>query len=215
MDYQAVKMPYIKHGQQTYRTYCLVDPVGWNLGVEPKRIVEILLGMKCKLLKVNLLEVLRGTVGTAKYVRGATIHQAPNYFDCSTLVCWSFALIGVQMPRYAIEQAKQGAVTALINARLGDLVFCKGKIPRIDEDVPNGVGHVAIATGRGTVIHAKNRQVGVIEEPIGSICANLSKFRGVKRILSTRGWFTVIVPNDLKISYSFDLRWKVGSKLKR
>lgn len=215
MDYRAFSMPYIKNGQQFYRSYCLIEPGAWDLGVSTKRILEILAEMGFKVLKPNLLTFLRGLVGNTEYLRGAEIWQAPRIVDCSTLVVWAYSWLGVQMPRYAIEQAKLGKPSDLPDLRLGDLVFTKGLIPRTDKAIPNGIGHVGIATGQGTVIHAKDVKKGVVEEPIAKISSDLSTFRGVSRILPPRGWWTVIAPWGVPINYSSDLRWKVGSKLKR
>lgn len=208
-------MPYIKHGQEIYRHHCLIEPKAWDLGVSTEQILEILVEMGCKVIKPDLLSLLRGLVGNTEYLRGAEIGQAPKTVDCSTLVIWAYSWLGVQMPRYAIEQAKLGKPSNLLKLRLGDLVFTKGTIPRTDKAIPEGIGHVGIATGRDTVIHAKDVREGVVEEPVARISSNLSRFRGVRRVLPISGWWTVIAPKDMTINFSSDLRWKVGSKLKR
>jgi hypothetical protein len=83
----------------------------------------------------------------APYVWGAT---GPNSFDCSGLVQWSFAQIGIQMPRVAQEQFFTGPHVPYRDARPGDLLFWHYFDP-ID---PTFVDHVAIYIGNGKMIEA-------------------------------------------------------------
>ncbi|MCJ7744959.1 MAG: C40 family peptidase [Actinobacteria bacterium] len=73
------------------------------------------------------------------YVRGAT---GPNSFDCSGLVCYVYAQIGVHLPRVTYSQVRVGRAVNVAELAPGDLVFFRGN------------GHVGIYMGGGSFIHA-------------------------------------------------------------
>jgi len=73
------------------------------------------------------------------YVRGAT---GPSSFDCSGLVCYVFAQIGVYLPRVTYSQVRAGRAIPAAELAPGDLVFFSGN------------GHVGIYVGGGSFIHA-------------------------------------------------------------
>jgi cell wall-associated NlpC family hydrolase len=63
-------------------------------------------------------------------------------FDCSGLVMWSFAQIGVSLPHNAAAQYGYGSPVSRGDLQAGDLVFF------------DGLGHVGIYVGGNTFIHA-------------------------------------------------------------
>jgi hypothetical protein len=67
--------------------------------------------------------------------------EGPSTFDCSGLVQFVFAHIGIQLPRGAADQ--QRATTPVINPMPGDLVF-----------YGRPAGHVGIYLGAGKMISA-------------------------------------------------------------
>ena len=73
------------------------------------------------------------------YVRGAT---GPNSFDCSGLVCYVYAQIGVPLPRVTFSQVRVGRAVRVAELAAGDLVFFRGN------------GHVGIYIGGGSFVHA-------------------------------------------------------------
>jgi len=73
------------------------------------------------------------------YVRGAT---GPNSFDCSGLVCYVYAQIGVHLPRVTYSQVRVGRAVSVAELAAGDLVFFRGN------------GHVGIYIGGGSFVHA-------------------------------------------------------------
>lgn len=75
------------------------------------------------------------------YVWGAA---GPNVFDCSGLVMWAYAQVGVRLPHYS--GAQYAATTRISAAQLqpGDLVFWG----------PGGSEHVAIYMGGNQIVHA-------------------------------------------------------------
>jgi cell wall-associated NlpC family hydrolase len=82
------------------------------------------------------------------YVWGGASPEAG--FDCSGLVQWAYAQIGVSVPRTTFEQLTVGVAVALDELRPGDLIFSRG--------VENGqrvdAGHVALYAGGGRVLVA-------------------------------------------------------------
>ena len=78
-------------------------------------------------------------IGTP-YVYGAT---GPNAFDCSGFVQWSFAQVGVSLPRTSEEQENVGPhITSISQLQPGDIVIMYGG------------EHVGIYAGNGIVLHA-------------------------------------------------------------
>jgi cell wall-associated NlpC family hydrolase len=85
--------------------------------------------------------------GSRPYIWGAS---GPTAFDCSGLVLWAFAQVGISLPHYS--GAQYNATTRISRSQLqaGDLVFWG----------PGGSEHVAIYTGGG-LIHAYGSGNGV------------------------------------------------------
>jgi secretion/DNA translocation related TadE-like protein len=73
------------------------------------------------------------------YVWGAT---GPDCFDCSGLVCYVYAQIGVRLPRVTHSQALVGRAVTVHELEPGDLVFFRGN------------RHVGIYLGGGFYVHA-------------------------------------------------------------
>jgi cell wall-associated NlpC family hydrolase len=75
----------------------------------------------------------------ANYVWGAA---GPTTFDCSGLVVWSFAQVGISLPHYSYSQMAMGSPVSYSDLQPGDLVFFYGG------------SHVGIYIGGGQFIHA-------------------------------------------------------------
>jgi cell wall-associated NlpC family hydrolase len=67
---------------------------------------------------------------------------SPSGFDCSGLVMYVFAQIGVSLPHSSYAQYGMGSPVSRADLQPGDLVFF------------NGLGHVGIYVGGGSFIHA-------------------------------------------------------------
>jgi cell wall-associated NlpC family hydrolase len=89
--------------------------------------------------------VYGGVVGVAMqylgvpYVYGGA---SPSGFDCSGLIMYAYAQVGVSLPHHAASQYGMGSPVSRDQLAAGDLVFF------------NGLGHAGIYIGGGQFIHA-------------------------------------------------------------
>ena len=74
--------------------------------------------------------------------------EGPHSFDCSGFTKRAYALAGIHLPHSSGAQAARARTIPRSEARPGDLVV--------------GSGHVGIYMGRGMMIDAGNRRVGVV-----------------------------------------------------
>jgi cell wall-associated NlpC family hydrolase len=68
--------------------------------------------------------------------------ESPDGFDCSGLVQYAYARVGVALPRVAADQYAAGRHVALADLQIGDLVFFEH------------LGHVGLYLGGGRFVHA-------------------------------------------------------------
>jgi peptidoglycan DL-endopeptidase CwlO len=67
---------------------------------------------------------------------------SPSGFDCSGLVMYVYAQLGISLPHYTVAQYRMGVAVSRGQLQPGDLVFF------------DGLGHVGIYVGRNQFIHA-------------------------------------------------------------
>jgi len=188
------------------------------------REAEVILASKgFKTIEVDLVALGRSFVGVAEYRRGARLADAPHAFDCSSFVKYLYGQLGIWLPRRSIQQAYyEGDLddTGLIMHRpldrfleelqAGDLVFTSGRIDYYESDQSNGIGHVYMATGEGTFLHALNKRLGVLETAASSLVE--SDLRAAKRIL--RPSLVILeMPSGREVETSDDIRWIVLQSL--
>ena len=89
-------------------------------------------------------------------------------FDCSGLVQYVYAKIGIHLPHYAAGQYGHGRRVSRDSLRAGDLVFF------------SGLGHVGIYAGGGKFIHAPRRGTTVRWSRLSSH----GSYYGARRILA-------------------------------
>jgi cell wall-associated NlpC family hydrolase len=88
------------------------------------------------------------------YVWGAA---GPNTFDCSGLVMWSYAQVGVSLPHFSGGQYDDTTHIPMSDLQPGDLVF------------PSNPGeHVAMYVGNGEIVEAPHTGATVQVVPMGS-----------------------------------------------
>jgi peptidoglycan DL-endopeptidase CwlO len=92
-------------------------------------------------------------VGLGSYVWGAA---GPVDFDCSGLVVWAYAQVGVSLPHYSGAQYTRTTRISAAQLQPGDLVFWG----------PGGSEHVAIYIGGNQLVHAFGSGGGVNVTPL-------------------------------------------------
>ncbi len=109
-------------------------------------------------------DVAAGAIAAARtrlgdpYVWGAT---GPDTFDCSGLTQWSYAHVGIQLPRVAADQYNAGAHVALDALQPGDLLFWA-----TDVNNPATIHHVAMYLGAGMMLAAPHTGDVVKIQPV-------------------------------------------------
>jgi hypothetical protein len=106
-----------------------------------------------------------------------------------------------------------GLDVELGHIRAGDVVFTSGAIDYYWQDKTDGVGHVGIATGQGSVVHAANSKVNIVESPLDEFVCG-SKFRGARRFgACDLDVLTLEVPECRDVEIADDLRWIILQSL--
>jgi cell wall-associated NlpC family hydrolase len=113
-----------------------------------------------------------GVVGIAMQYLGTPYvwgGASPGGFDCSGLVMYAYAQVGVSLPHSSYAQYGMGVPVSMSELQPGDLVFFYG------------LGHVGIYIGGGSFIHAPHTgDVVKISSISGSYA---SSFVGARRII--------------------------------
>lgn len=203
-------MRYPNYFTADYR--CAVDLSSFNLGISERDAVGILEAKGFSLIDVDIVDLASRCIGTSRYRRGARKYEAPIVVDCSSLTKWLYSQLGIWLPRRTIQQRALGEIIQPEKILPGDLVFITGAINYYD-NILDGVGHVGIATGNETVIHAANQSFGVVETPLSRFTEG-TKFRGARRYIpNEKRILTFQVPETRDVECSDDLRWIILQSL--
>ena len=201
MEYRAVK------------NRCTVAFESLQLPISREESLIILAAKGFKILEIDIISLARECIGKSKYRRGAQPREAPAVMDCSSFMKWLYAQRGIWLPRRSIQQRELGEAVPLDELIAGDLVFVSGWIDWYLNDPSDGVGHVGIATGEGTIIHAANKKSGIIESGLGQFIGK-AKFRGARRYIpKNREVLTIEAPPDREIEVSDDFKWIILQSL--
>ena len=167
------------------------------------------------LVQVDVIALARQCIGTSQYRRGSRLFEAPAVVDCSSFIRWIYAQRGIWLPRRSIQQRELGEAVNLDKLVAGDVVFVSGWIDYYHDDPTNGVGHVGIATGDGTVVHAADRKANVVETLLDKFVGK-TKFRGAKRYIPQGvEVLTFETPVDREVEIADDIRWIILQSLPR
>lgn len=192
---------------------CAVILDSLHLPISREETLVILNHKGFALVEVDIVALARQCISTSQYRRGARLFEAPAIVDCSSFVKWLYAQRGIWLPRRSIQQRELGEVVNLDELVAGDVVFVSGWINYYHDDPVNGVGHVGIATGDGTVIHAADRKANVVETPLDKFVGK-TKFRGAKRYVP-KGVevLTLETPSNREVEIVDDIRWIIFQSL--
>lgn len=128
----------------------------------------------------------RALIGQATYLRLAQSSQAPAVVNCLTLVVWAYRPTGLNLPE-TLALIDLGEEVPLEDLAIGDLVFTAGWQAYLNHVRYGEIGHVGIATGEGTVVHATRRvrqaRSGVYEDSLEDFIAGDS-FRVARQLLT-------------------------------
>ena len=214
-----------------YRIGVSLGEVNKLLGTEltEKDMESILMRMKvsyeiCDPLK-RITTTAQSLIGK-KYKYGASVsYDAPNEFDCSSLLVYIYAQAGVSLPRMTVDQFVYGYSIEEKDLQTGDIIFSRNdkgtmepEFTRISDGekttnegikfeskeflpgtpVPEGISHNGLYMGEGKVIHASakwHRGEVVIEELKESEA--FKNIIGYRRMLpDTQERYVVTVPSD-------------------
>jgi phenylalanyl-tRNA synthetase beta subunit len=201
--------------------------LGTELGADDVESIFTSLGFSWKkvLPRQEVLAEAEKTLGKP-YKYGASVsYDAPDLFDCSSLVVYLFARAGIQVPRVTIDQYVFGKEVSVTQLEPGDLVFAHNSNESEEKEVelvatwektqqkvrhtktvdymkgtevPRGVGHVGIYLGGGKVLHASglDHKGSVVVEPL-SESPSFKNIQGYRRIiLSDEERYVVTVPPE-------------------
>ena len=91
---------------------------------------------------------------------------SPSGFDCSGLVMYAYAQLGISLPHSSYAMWNMGVPVPEDQLQPGDLVFF------------NGLGHVGLYVGGGYFVHAPHTGTFVQVSPLSS-----DSYVGARRIL--------------------------------
>ncbi len=192
---------------------CAVDFEALQLPIPWSKALRLLVEGGFRPIEVDVITFARHCIGRSRYQRGARPSHAPAVVDCSSFTKWLYGQCGIWLPRRSIQQREYGEAIARGRIAAGDLVFVSGAKNYYLENPTDGVGHVGIATGTGTVIHAANRKVGVVESPLDAF-VGVRGFRGARRYVPIdHKVLTLQTPIAREVETSDDIRWIVLQSL--
>lgn len=192
---------------------CAVDLGSLRLPISQEKTLTLLSDKGFALMEVDIVALSRQCIGTSQYRRGAKLIEAPAIVDCSSFIKWLYAQRGIWLPRRSIQQRELGEAINFDQIIAGDVVFVSGWIDYYHDDPANGVGHVGIATGDGTVVHAANRKINIVETSLEEFVEQ-TKFRGARRYLPKDAeTLTFETPANREVETADDIRWIILQSL--
>lgn len=145
----------------------------------------------------RIFEVAAEAVGKPYKYGASVLYDAPNAFDCSSLVAYACSEAGLSAPRIAVDQFAWGREISEAELQPGDLIFsCVGgavrRAPQVatmeyargsrvttPDDV--GIDHVGVYAGDGEVIHATSTGGDIVKREKIAESGQFKKVAGYRR----------------------------------
>ena len=184
--------------------------------ISNEEILRVLSHAGFNLIEVDMVRLARECIGKSMYMRGASPREAPAVVDCSSLIKWLYGMRGIWLPRRSIQQYELGEACELGELIAGDVVFISGRIDYYHDDPANGIGHVGMAAGEGTIIHAAGKECGVVESSVNDFMnvTDGTKFRGIRRYIPKNAEIlTFETPAYRSVEIADDIRWIILQSL--
>ncbi|MEK7658455.1 MAG: NlpC/P60 family protein [Patescibacteria group bacterium] len=198
---------------QKVHNRCAFTFVVPNLEVSKSDILEALIEKGFKTINTDIVKNARELIGVSKYGKGARMSKAPLIVDCSSLIKWLYGIRGIWLPRNLFLWQDLGERVNFDNT-VDFNKFAEGDIVFTTDVDYIGVGHVGLATGKNTMIHATNH-VGVEEIPFESLMKR-RLICMIRRIVPKEPeTVTLLLPIKEEIETSDDIEWLVRNSLAR
>ncbi len=159
--------------------------------------------------------------GKAYRLDASVLHDAPETFDCSSLVAYLWKEAGVSLPRMSVDQMVFGDPVEESDMKPSDLVFSNSEEGAIFYEsqewmpgtpVPEGIDHVGIYLGDDKIIHASRYNEHGVE--IQTLSGNpiFKKIVGIRRVAhADEERFVITIPLErLDLRIKEDIAEEIG-----
>jgi phenylalanyl-tRNA synthetase beta subunit len=141
----------------------------------------------------TFLEAIKAQRGKPYKLGASVTKEAPNLFDCSSLVAYAAAQAGVSVPRISIDQYAWTERVTKAELQPGDLVFFNTQKDQTKvwfetkeflpgTKVAEGISHVGVYMGDGMIVHARKTENAVVEELLSEVEKRVEATVGYGRI---------------------------------
>lgn len=214
------------HKRNPYKVGISLSEINKLLGtdLEEKEVADILNKTNWQWEKVNPAEkvtaVVQKLLGRPYYLGSSVSLDAPEKFDCSSLVAYVFTQAGIALPRMSVDQYVYSERIERGELSAGDLIFTNSGDGKIhyksiewmkDTEVPEGVDHVTIYVGEDKIIHASKTEGRVVSEKLSAskYFASPIGFGRIETLKEER--FVITVPYErLDLRIKEDLVEEIG-----
>ena len=175
--------------------------------------------------KEKIKEIIDSKVVLGKeYKSGASVtYDAPEFFDCSSLISWMFKEAGISIPRISVDQFVFSERIEKSALEFGDLIFSNTGIVRKTgiykesveflpgTQVQSGVDHVGMYLGDGKVMHTSSQTGKVVVEDV-DIAEMFKNIVGYGRVdgLDEERFVVTVPPQRIDLRIKEDLIEEVG-----
>ena len=146
------------------------------------------------------MSILQRTITELQGRHYVWAEEGPECFDCSGYTYYAFGKMGIEIPRVARDQIKEGRSIKMSDLQFGDLIFfdtTKRKTGKIS--------HVGIYLGDGKFTHASTTDYKITVSDLFENEYYKKRYRGAKRYLNAP-------KDDLYMASLREIKSKIASK---